>query len=89
LGAFNYLGTNDLQNIFFYVQQKKESQTGLEQHESEKMMMNFWMTYSFNERHQVYKPALFCMTDFGYTYYRKDSTLIFYSLKNFVALQTD
>ncbi len=32
MGSSNCLVINILQNIFFYVQQKKETHTGLEQH---------------------------------------------------------
>jgi len=35
MGTSNCLVTHILQNIFFYVQQKKEINTGMEQHYSE------------------------------------------------------
>jgi len=43
MGAINCLvtNTNILQNIFFCVQRKKETHTGLKQHEGEKMMREF------------------------------------------------
>jgi len=37
----NFLVTDILQNIFFCVQQKKETHTGLEQPEGEEMMTEF------------------------------------------------
>jgi len=37
----NCLVTNILQNILFCAQQKRETHTGLEQHEGEKMMTEF------------------------------------------------
>jgi len=39
MGTRNYLDASILQNIFFCVQQKKETQTGLEQIESDQMML--------------------------------------------------
>ncbi len=36
--TINYLVTSILQNIFVYVQHKKETHTGLKQHEGDKMM---------------------------------------------------
>ncbi len=35
MGIFNCLITSFLQNIFFYVQHKKDTDTGLERHEGE------------------------------------------------------
>ncbi len=35
MGTINCLITNILQNILFYLQQKKETHTGLERHEGE------------------------------------------------------
>jgi len=40
-GMINSLVTDILQNIFFYVQQKKETYRGLRQLEGEKMMKEF------------------------------------------------
>jgi len=41
MGAIKCLVTNILQNIFFSVQQKKETHTGLERHEGELPMTEF------------------------------------------------
>jgi len=40
-GCINFLVTHILQNIFFFVQVKKEIHTGSEQLEGEKMMTEF------------------------------------------------
>ncbi len=39
--SINFLITSNLQNNLFYVQHKKETHTGLEQHEGEKIMTKF------------------------------------------------
>jgi len=39
--AINCLGINDLQNIFFCVQQKKETRSGLGQLKGDKVMTTF------------------------------------------------
>ncbi len=46
-----------LQNIFFCVQQKKETQTGLEQHEVEKMMTEFFHVWA-NDLFRCYVQLL-------------------------------
>ncbi len=41
MGNINHMITSILQNIFFYVQHKKETHAGLEQYEGKYIMMKF------------------------------------------------
>ncbi len=45
MATMNCLVTNILQNIFFCVQQRKETHTGLE---VEGLGLGFWVNYPFN-----------------------------------------
>jgi len=47
MGSIECLVTNILQNIFFCVQQKKETHTGLKQLEGEEMMTEFLFLSDF------------------------------------------
>ncbi len=53
MGTNNCLIISILQNILFYIQHKKETHTGLEQHEHEYLMktyFHFWVNYSFKQK---------------------------------------
>ncbi len=53
MGTNNCLITSILQNILFYVQHKKETHTGLEQHEHEYLIVGWAIPLSKNNLVQL------------------------------------
>ncbi len=58
VGTINCLITSILQNIFFYVQHKKETHTGLEWHEGEEIMTIFILGWTIPLRQFLVKNEI-------------------------------